>query len=512
MTRLQALELSVGLSRLVTGMEDDLIKNIAAYLLAGKIENSGTAAWKIRKLAQLGRLNKKNIETIAAYAGAQKELAELTVKRMAVNALANTEKGFHKAALAGLVKDAPLGSMERTTAAIIETLGKQARTDLNIVNTTMLYKARDAAGKAVRQAAELADKQEFLDMLNKAAGRTVTAEESMTAAVSHCLKEMAEKGIPAFVDKAGREWTPEAYVGMCVRATAKNVESKALFERMKDYHTHLIAITSHIGARPRCALDQGKIFDLDNKDGYTEDLNGNKIRYYPWSSSSYGRPDGILGINCGHHAYPFTAGQSLQRYFPYDEEENDEMYKKVQKQRELERKVRAEKRKCSVLKDGDKEEFKKAAVKLKARTKALKDYCNNNGLTYMNERTSVLGYGHSEASKVTAAYKRAAKEEEINLQCQALIGISTDRGVIITGVSKHIKERMLERDFNVEDIKQALTTPLDHGKIRVDGSQQYIGEKATIAVNVTNGNLVTGWKTSSKKAEKLKGKKDEENR
>ena len=86
-------------------------------------------------------------------------------------------------------------------------------------------------------------------------------------------------------------------------------------------------------------------------------------------------------------------------------------YKKVQKQRELERKVRASKRECMMLKDGDPEMFQKASVKLKHNTQQLKTYCSNNDLMYMNERTSVMGYGRSEAGKVTAAYNRALKQE-----------------------------------------------------------------------------------------------------
>lgn len=178
----------------------------------------------------------------------------------------------------------------------------------------------------------------------------------------------------------------------------------------------IIEISSHLGARPKCAKDQGKLYDLDNGSGYVKDGNGNKLKYEPWSSSSYGEPDGILGINCGHHAYPFAAGKSTQIYFPYDEEENDKLYKKIQKQRELERRVRASKRACSALKDGDPEMFKKASVQLKQRSQALKDYCAANNLTYQNERTSVLGYGRSEAAKVTAAYNRALKEEEQKLK------------------------------------------------------------------------------------------------
>lgn len=419
MNRIQALELSTGLAALVTGMEDELLQNIAAYLLSGKIE-SDAAKWKIRKLAELGKLNQKNIETIKSYIPEEKELAELTLKRAAVDAFAHAESGFRKLAIAGLVTDAPEGSMERTMNRVLKTLGKQAKDELNIVNTTMQMKARQMANTAVQKAARLAEDQVFLDALNKAAGKTVTGTESLTAACSKCLKEMAQKGIPAFVDKAGREWSPEAYVNVCVRSTVGNTAHTALFERMKDYGTRIIEVDSHFDARPKCAKDQGKLYDLDNGSGYVEDLHGNQIRYYPFNTTSYGQPDGLFGINCRHHGYPFTAGLSTQTYFPYDEEENAAQYKKIQKQRELERKVRASKRECAMLKDGDPQEFQKSAVKLKRQSQELKDYCERTGLTYQNERTSVLGYGHSEASRVTAAYRRALKQEEEKLKQIAL--------------------------------------------------------------------------------------------
>lgn len=114
--------------------------------------------------------------------------------------------------------------------------------------------------------------------------------------------------------------------------------------------------------------------------------------------------------------YPFVPGCSTQKYFPYDEEENAAQYKKVQKQRALERKVRASKRECMMLKDGDPEAFQKASVKLKHNTQQLKTYCSSNDLTYMNERTTVMGYGRSEAGKATAAYNRALKQEQKKLR------------------------------------------------------------------------------------------------
>jgi len=430
MNKLQALELSTGLANLVTGMEEELLRNIAAYLLSGKAETE-SGKWKIRKLAELGKLNKKNIETIKSYIPFEKDMAELTIKRAAVDAFAHAESGFKKLVINGLIKDAPTGSMDATMQRTLKMLGKQAATDLNLVNTTMQIKAKQMANTAVHKAASLAENQDFLDMLNRAAGKTVTGTESMTAAVSTCLKDMAQKGIPGFVDKSGRKWTPEAYVNMCVHTTASNTAHQAMFERMKDYKQRIIEVSSHSGARPKCAKDQGKLYDLDNGSGYVEDVNGKKIRYYPFSSTSYGKPDGLFGINCRHKMYPFVPGCSTQTYFPYDEEENAAQYKKVQKQRELERKVRASKRECMMLKDGDPEAFQKASVKLKHNTQQLKTYCSSNDLTYMNERTTVMGYGRSEAGKVTAAYNRALKQEQEKLN--KMVDISGGSGIINSG-------------------------------------------------------------------------------
>lgn len=419
MTKLEALELAAGLAGLVSGMEEDLMKNIAAFLLLNKAADKAgwdSARWRVRKLAELGKLTKKNLDTIKSYIPEQKAMTDIIADTMVTEALIPVETGFREAVKKGILNNAPAGSMEDTTAGILAMLRKQARDDLNLTNTTMLHKAKDAAAKVIRDADELANKQEFLDMLNKAAVKTVTAGEAYTSAVSQCLKDMAAKGIPGFVDKAGREWTPESYVNLCVRATAKNVESTALFERMKDYGTHFIEISSHLGARPKCAKDQGRIYDLNNGSGTITDVYGKEITYYPWSSTSYGKPDGILGINCGHFAYPFTPGGSIQRYFPYDQEENDKRYRQVQKQRELEREVRAAKRQCMVLQNGDKEQYQKATVRLKNRTARLKKYCKDNDLMYMNERTSVLGFGHSEAGKATAAYNRRLKESKEKLK------------------------------------------------------------------------------------------------
>lgn len=59
MNKLTSLQLSQGMTDLIVGLETDLIANIAAYLAAGRIEED-TAKWKMKKLAELGKLTKQN--------------------------------------------------------------------------------------------------------------------------------------------------------------------------------------------------------------------------------------------------------------------------------------------------------------------------------------------------------------------------------------------------------------------------------------------------------------------
>ena len=201
---------------------------------------------------------------------------------------------------------------------------------------------------------------------------------------------------------------------------------------MDDYGLTLVEVSSHSGARPKCAKDQGKIFNRSGGGGYTTDLHGRKIRYYAWSESSYGEPDGILGINCGHQIYPFTPGVSYQTYFPEPEEENAEAYKKSQQQRELERRVRKSKRECMMLETaGDPEGARQAQQLLKQRQDALRQFCVDNGLRYKPDRTAVADY-----KKSVAGYVPPDQTERIRKLNGLDVDKSSGSGIIIKEQSK----------------------------------------------------------------------------
>lgn len=392
MTKFELMQISQGLSDLYTGLETDLIANIATYLARGNVDTS-TAQWKMQMLAQLGALDKVNIRTIVQYVGVAPEMLTEALEISSLTAIQELEVGFQKLVKEGIIEGTDI-PIENTMARALKTYNKQAIKSLNMVNTVMRYKAKTAAHKIINDTAELANKQTFLNTLNKATGKVVTGIESRQAAMRQCISEMIDKGIPAFVDKSGREWSPEAYINMDIRTTCNNVAHQSQFDRMNDYGINLVEVSSHSGSRPKCAKDQGKIYNRSGGGGYTHDLRGNKIRYYAWSSTSYGDADGLLGINCGHHIYPFVPSISYQTYFPEPQEENDRQYKKVQGQRELERRVRKSKNEVMAFeKVGDTDGLQKAKATLKQRQQGLKQYTADNGLTYKADRVTVVGYG-----------------------------------------------------------------------------------------------------------------------
>ena len=390
-------------------LESQIMQNIARHLSDWK-QPIDSDRWLMQKLAEIGKLNQENIKLIAKMSGISQTAAERMLNEMAGEAIQGIDPGLRQLSRDNLAGELVNPGRSRNVEQAVDSMKQQAKDTLNMCNTTMLYKARDAytslVQNIVNDAKEIENKQNFIDVLNRH-GESVTAGvESRQQAVRKCIREFNEKGIPAFVDKRGRSWTPEAYVNMAMRNTARQTAEEVQTARCKDAGVNLIQIDSHSGARPKCAKDQGKIFSLDNTSGEVEDLNGRKIRYYPWSSSSYGEPDGILGINCRHHKWPFIPGVSIQRYFPTEDfEENDRLYKQTQTQRAMERDVRKQKRECMLYDEvGDKDAFEEAAVKLKSKEAALKNYVDNHKeLHRRKDREQVVGFDRGVSTRATAA-------------------------------------------------------------------------------------------------------------
>lgn len=396
-------------------LEEMLMQNIVRHI-RNYDQPIPTDEWLLQKLAEIGKINKENIQIISQMAGVGNTAAQRMLEEMAEQVTKELEPGFQQLVRRKIVGEVVPVAKSRNVVKVMSGLKRQAKDTLNLCNTTMLYKARDAYKALVQDMAstakEIAGKQVFIDTLDKHATASIIGAESRAQALRKCVQAFNEKGIPAFVDKRGREWTPEAYVNMAMRTTSGSVAREIQMARCEDYGIDLIEVDSHAGARPKCAKDQGKIFD-----------RANKSRKFPhWNSSSYGDPDGILGINCGHHIYPYVEGVSIRRYFPTDDLDADnKLYQQIQTQRSLERVVRKTKRECMLYDElGRKEEFKQTAkeafeqtsVKLKEKEAKLRQYVDGNDqLHRRKDREQVVGFDKRISAEAVGAAKRAGKEK-----------------------------------------------------------------------------------------------------
>lgn len=395
-----------GVDSLYMDLEARLMQNIVRHI-RNYDQPIPTDEWLLQKLAEIGRLDRENIRIIGEMAGISDTAAQRMLEEMAEKVTKELEPGFQYLSRQGIIGEAVPAAKSRNVKQVMKNLHKQAKDTLNLCNTTMLYKARDAYKTLVQRTADLAgeaiNRQGFLDTLNQNVSAAIIGGQSRAQVVRQCIQEFNAKGIPAFVDKRGREWTPEAYVNMAMRTTSGSVANEVQMARCEDYGVDLIEVDSHSGARPKCARDQGKIFDRANKSS----------KYPHWNTSSYGEPDGLLGINCGHHIYPYIEGVSIRRYFPTEDmDANDKLYQETQRQRAMERAVRKQKRECMLYDElGDKEAFEQAAVKLKAKEAQLKQYVDgNNQLHRRRDREQVVGFDKRISSEAVSANKQYQNE------------------------------------------------------------------------------------------------------
>ncbi len=403
MTALEALNLAAPIADAYMSVEERLLVRIARQLsLNDDHQLNEVSKWQLKQLARHGMLRQDAHKIIAAGTkGIPGDVAE-TVRQSIDDTLAEDgiQSMWHNQRFA------------ESAANAVRHYRNQAKDVYNQVNTVMKYKAESTFVRAVntvaekwtqeqrREQSEIANKQDMLNILNSNTAAVVSGAESRTKAVRTTIHEMAQKGIPAFVDKSGREWSPEAYVNMDIRATVKNTALEAQFSTMDSLGQDVFEVSSHPGSRPKCRPWQGKLISRSGRTTEITDINGRKHKVIPLSQTSFGEPDGLFGINCGHRPRGVSDGLFRKSSVEYDDEEDKALYNKVCKQRELERKVRKSKTEADMLEAaGDTEGAKQVRQRVTEQNKQLKAYCEGNGLKYRSDRVGT--YGAIAPNKIT---------------------------------------------------------------------------------------------------------------
>jgi hypothetical protein len=324
-------------------------------------------AWKMQQMNYLGMLDRDNLNTIRKHANLTAAQLNKVLYEALIDGMDQTDGAMEKAIKEGAKLRVPKPiSQEPVILNILKAYQNQAANILNLTNQTMVKSA-----KAI-----------YVDVLNRSVADVVAGHKTPDQAIRRTIGMWAEQGVPALVDKAGKKWGAEGYVRTVVNTTMHNTVHKAQDERFVQYGVTLVEVSSHAGARPLCAPYQGRIYSI----------NGSTPKYPNlYTATSYGQPAGLFGINCGHFKYPFIEGVNTQTYFPYNDKDNDIIYKQSQQQRAYERSIRAAKTRLEMYKAmGDDEGVKQATQLIKDRQGKLRDFIDETGRTRRRDREQIV--------------------------------------------------------------------------------------------------------------------------
>ena len=474
------------LDDLNTWITKDLIKRLMARLERGDSFTFGASdKWKLQ-LYQ---------EAAGHYEALTEEIQKWTKKSDAEVAAIFEDAGIRAWAyddafyVAQGLESVPLLKSESLMKILVDTY---QRTNGEIHNFT----------RTTAQASE----QRFMRVCDEAHLKVVTGAQSYAAAVADAVAELSEKQAVVRYP-SGHVDTIETAVLRCVRTGTAQASGEMSLRGMEERGWDVILVSAHLGARygdggenaGNHAWWQGKHY---SKNGATPDLP-------LFSVTGYGTGEGLCGWNCRHSFGPGTVGHNP--YDGFDAEENKKAYDLSQQQRAMERAIRHSKTKLLGLKTAIdncsdpeakaklQEDYDETALQLTQQNKAYNQFCKDNDLKRYDDRLRAAKWSREEAAKAAATAGKVSRFKDKVMEAG-----QTSTGVQIRDVETHIYTRSVQRGLNAGHVTEALTKPLGLGKIRSDRSQQFIGEHATVAINVDTGKVITCWPTSSKKVEKLK--------
>lgn len=331
--------------------------------------------------------------------------------------------------------------------------------------------------------------------------------ESYQMAMKKSMKEMTRNGLRIVDYSSGYSRRADSSVRMNVMDGIRRLNREVQESFGKEFGANGIEVSHHLYAAPdHIDTIDGRQFSTDGE----KTINGIKYQNYDTVNNSLDRHVGEL--NCYHFPFQIVLGVSEPMYSKEQLEADKQanmhgfehegnhytMYEGTQLQRQIETKIRQYKdRQIGARAIDDNDEVYHCQEKIEQLTNKYKELSDISGLPTKIDRLRVDGY------RTISGNTRSYFEDK-------LIGINAN-GYTINGISEHLLERKTSRNVKASDVENAFTNPLKIDKIKVDEkgrrSVNYIGEFATVSINPDTGIIVTVWKTSSKRVNKLKGDK-----
>ncbi len=478
-------------NKLYSNLELEIIQEIAERI--AKVGYANTVVRNDVLIAQeMGLIYQDVINQVAKY----NNTTETEIERI-----------FEEAGIKSLKSDDSIYKI----AGLNPTPIRQSKSMLQLLEATALKTSNNLNNLTMTTANN--SQTQFYDAMNKAYMEVSTGVKSYTQSIVDTIKEISKQGAN-ITYPSGRKLSLESAVRMNIVTGVNQTCGKLQLIRAKELKWDLMELTAHAGARPSHTEWQGKIVSLSGQSGY---LSLDDI--------GYGTATGFKGVNCRHDWRPYYEGSTRT----YTDEELEKManekvtyngkeislYDASQIQRKMERQIRQDKKQIAGLQgiltsnttdnkliEHTKTEFAKRSLIYKTHQNELISLTSQINSKVDNSRL----LASSKYSKNTFAQIAKVTKLANQFNNSDIIGTLVN-STRISKIGEHIISQTYARELSVENVRDALNNPLDYGKIRKDNSQRIVGEKATVVINIKNGNLVTVYSTSTARANKLKEKK-----
>lgn len=239
-------------------------------------------------------------------------------------------------------------------AQLVEAMRKQTEVELKNLTKTTGFKGMGLT--AVENA--------YTHQMDLGLVKLTSGGYSWQQVVNDCVRNLSQSGLRQIDFKSGRSMQLDTAARLCIRTASGQLAGKVTMLNMEATGEQLVEVSSHWGARTDGsgghsdhAYWQGKVYAMDHglhaaesrRIGYSiknlEDVTG-----YPSD------PAGLCGYNCRHTMSPFFEGISEPN--KWDPEPNPveyrgrtyTYYQATQKQRQMERDIRATKREIEARK------------------------------------------------------------------------------------------------------------------------------------------------------------------
>ncbi|HOV69935.1 MAG TPA: phage minor capsid protein, partial [Clostridia bacterium] len=363
----------------------DMVKRITVYM-----NFIPAAEYQYKKLIDMGLLNEEILKKLSAISGLRVKELERIMRESGVKAIKTDVDIYKKAGL----NPKPLDASPNLQAVLKSGLD----------NTNGLF------DNLTRTTANTATKQ-FEHALDRAWLQINTGAFSPQEAIILAIKDLAGKGIAVIRYPTGHTDYMETAVRRAV-VTGVNQAALKMQDRLADeMGCDLVEVTAHAGARvgegvANHAAWQGKIYSR----------SGTHPKYPDFvQSTGYGTGEGLGGWNCRHSFFPYFEGMEPA----YTKEELKELnakkyeyngqklteYEASQLQRNIERNIRRWKREFKAMAAAGLP-TDDAAAKIRSWQERQRDFIKQTGLKRQYDRENTVGFGKSEASKVSAFQKK----------------------------------------------------------------------------------------------------------